>query len=218
MRCSVEGGSVLSYPGVCACSAPAFRKERAMNIDISGRHFELSEGIKTYAREKLSVMEKFYDGIDDIHVVLEVTAGTNHARIQVRGDRLKIDARAQSHDMYAALDETMGNLEKQLRRFKDRLHSHPHRPGQEDANAAFLSAGDIWMPDSGSELTGPLVIDRIDSLPRMRTEDAMTEYELIGGHCMLFHNIETSSVNAVYRASDGSSRVVELKPLREENA
>lgn len=56
-----------------------------MNIYISGRHFDLSEGIKNYAREKLSVMEKFYDGIDDIHVVLEFTAGTNNARIQVRG-------------------------------------------------------------------------------------------------------------------------------------
>lgn len=187
-----------------------------MNIDISGRHFDLSDGIKRYAREKLSVMERFYDGIDDIHVVLEFTAGTNNARIQVRGDRLKIDARAQSHDMYAALDETVSNLERQLRRFKDRLHSHPHRTGQEDANAAFISSGDIWMPAEGSELMGPLVIDNIDSLPQMKTEAAMTEYELSGGHCMLFHNIETSAVNAVYRASDGSSRVVELHHLEQE--
>lgn len=187
-----------------------------MNIYISGRHFDLSEGIKNYAREKLSVMEKFYDGIDDIHVVLEVTAGTNNARIQLRGDRLKIDARAQSHDMYAALDEAISNLERQLRRFKDRLHSHPRRAGQEDVNAAFISSADIWMPAEGSELTGPMVIDNIDSLPRMTTEAAMTEYELSGGHCMLFHNVDTSAVNAVYHASDGSSRVVELHQQEEE--
>lgn len=202
--------------GPSVCRALEHRKEQGMNIYISGRHFDLSEGIKNYAREKLSVMEKFYDGIDDIHVVLEFTAGTNNARIQVRGDRLKIDARAKSHDMYAALDEAISNLERQLRRFKDRLHSHPRRAGQEDVNAAFISSADIWMPAEGSELTGPMVIDNIDSLPRMTTEAAMTEYELSGGHCMLFHNVDTSAVNAVYHASDGSSRVVELHQQEEE--
>lgn len=57
--------------------------------------------------------------------------------------------------MYAALDEAISNLERQLRRFKDRLHSHPRRAGQEDVNAAFISSADIWMPAEGSELTGP---------------------------------------------------------------
>ncbi len=207
----------MSYLALLRVQCAVHRKELGMNIDVSGRHFDLSDGIKTYVKEKLSVMERFYDGIDDIHVVLEFSAGTNTARVQVRGDRLKIDARAHSHDMYAAFDESVSNLERQLRRFKDRLHSHPHRGAQEDTNAAFLSAGDFWTPATGSELTGPFVIDRIDSLPRMKTEEAMTEYELAGGHCMIFQNTETSSVNAVYRASDGSTRVVELIQLREES-
>jgi putative sigma-54 modulation protein len=186
------------------------RKGGCMNIEISGRHFDLSEGMKLHAREKLSVLERFYDGIDDVHVVLEFTAGTNQAHVQLRGDRVKLDARAKSHDMYAAFDETVANLERQLRRFKDRAHGHPHRSGQEQAGSAAPATYDLWGPAESSEFNGPVAIDNPETLPKFDTTAAMTEYETNGGRYLPFMNTETGKVNAVYRASSGASQVVEL--------
>jgi len=181
-----------------------------MNIEISGRHFELSEGIKLHVRDKLTVMERFYDGIDDVHVVLEFTAGTNNAHVQLRGDRIKLDARAKSHDMYAALDETVANLERQLRRFKDRTHGHPHRPSTEQTAHEAPATYDLWVPAESSEFNGPIAIDDPETLPRFDTNGAMTEYELNGGRYLPFVNTETGKVSAVYRSSSGASQVVEL--------
>jgi putative sigma-54 modulation protein len=184
-----------------------------MNIEISGRHFDLSDEMKAHVRDKLSIMERFYDGIDDVHVVLEFTAGVNHSHVQMRGDRLKLDARAQSHDMYAAFDETVANLERQIRRFKDRAHGHPHRgAGQEPLPMPSGPDGANWEPAGESELAGPIYIDNPSMLPKMSTTEAMTEYEVSGGRYMTFHNTETGRLSAVYRSTSGVSQVVELLP------
>ncbi len=181
-----------------------------MNIELSGRHFDLSEEMKSHVTQKLEVMERFYDGIDDVHVVLEFTSGVNHAHVQLRGDRIKLDAKAQSHDMYAAFDETVSNLERQLRRFKDRAHGHPHRGQQEQAPISAGPGMAIWDPAEPSELEGPVLISDDRQLPRLTTDEAMTEYEMSGCECMPFLNTETGRVSAVYRSKDGSSQVVEL--------
>lgn len=187
-------------------------KGDGMNIGISGRHFELTDEMKAHVSEKLSSLERFYDGIDDVHVVLELTAGVNHAHVQLRGDRVKLDARAQSHDMYAAFDETLSNLERQIRRFKDRTHGHPHRPAQEQGGPESTE-GRLWTAIEQSELMGPVRIDDPGELPRYTTMDAMTEYELNGGRYLPFMNLETDRVSAVYRTSAGASQVVELTRL-----
>jgi putative sigma-54 modulation protein len=203
----MEGGCFHVPPGfgdtpvVPVCD----RKGEGMNIEISGRHFDLTDALRTHINEKVSVIEKYYDGIDDVHVILEFTAGLNHAHVQVRGDRLRLDSRSKSHDMYFALDECVHNLERQMRKFKDRHHGHPHRNNHGNGN---LTTYYIPVEDSGIEAA--LRIDEDTELPRFTTNGAMTEFEVGGGDYMIFYNTETDSVSAVYRTSSGSSQVVEL--------
>ena len=181
------------------------RKGESMNIDISGRHFDLTDALKTHITDKISVIEKYYDGIDDVHIILEFTAGLNHAHVQVRGDRLRLDSRAKSHDMYFAIDECTSSLERQIRKFKDRLHSHPHRGSHSNGITATY-----YVPIETSELDRALSVEDGTELLRMTTNNAMTEFEVGGDDYMIFYNTETDTVSAVYRTSTGNSQVVEL--------
>ena len=179
-------------------------KGESMNIDISGRHFDLTDALKTHVEDKVSAFERFYDGIDDVHVILEFTAGLNHAHISVRGDRLRLDSRSKSHDMYFAVDECVSSLERQIRRHKDRVHGHPHRGGSNGKQGTY------YVPVEISELDKILLVENGTLLPRMTTNNAMTEFEVDGDDYLVFFNTETRSVNAVYRTPGGSSQVVEL--------
>jgi len=76
-----------------------------MNIEISGRHFNLTDAMKEHVEKKLATIERFYDGINDVHVILEVTSGTNHVHIQLRGNHLKLDSKSKSHDIYSAISD-----------------------------------------------------------------------------------------------------------------
>ena len=98
-----------------------------MNIEISARHFDLTDALKVHVDEKLSILDKFYDGIDDVHVILELSSGFSRSHVQLRGDRLRLDSRSKGHDMYFAFDDCAASLERQLKKFKETHHNHPRR-------------------------------------------------------------------------------------------
>jgi len=43
-----------------------------MDIQIEGRHFKVTEAIQTHLQEKLGKLEKYFDGIHRMHVILDV--------------------------------------------------------------------------------------------------------------------------------------------------
>lgn len=184
-----------------------------MNIEISARHFELTDALKTHVEARIEGFDKFYNGIDDVHVILEVTGGMNNAHIQMLGNRLNINAKAKSHDVYNAFDESCLNLERQIRKFKDKRHSHPHRNSQAE-NSNFLSKlpGRIFIPAENSEFGSVTVSEPINQLPRFTTTEAILEFELSGSDHLVFFNSETDKVSAVYGSVAGNSQVVELVP------
>jgi len=178
-----------------------------MNIEISARHFDMTDSLKEHVGEKLSVLDKFYDGIDDVHVILELDSGLSRAHVQLRGDRLRLDSRAKNHDMYFSFDECLSSLERQLKKFKETHHDHPKR--QNDSNK--LVAGAWYIAAEPSELKEPVLLEDTAILKRWSTNDAMIEFEVSGeDDNLIFFNTETDSFSAAYRTSTGATQVVEL--------
>jgi putative sigma-54 modulation protein len=178
-----------------------------MNVEISARHFELTDSLREHVDEKLSVLDKFYDGIDDVHVVLELSSGMSRSHVQLRGDRLRLDSRAQEHDMYFSFDDCISSLERQLRKFKETHHDHPHR----ENNGKNPVSGAWYIAAEPSELAAPVLVEDAAVLKKYSTNDAMTEFEVNGDDGnLIFYNTETNSFSAAYRTSSGATQVVEL--------
>ncbi|MBI4432791.1 MAG: ribosome-associated translation inhibitor RaiA [Candidatus Omnitrophica bacterium] len=95
-----------------------------MEIDISGRHFHVTEPLKQYAAEKLGKFDKAGLKIEAIHVVFDVQKFMHIAEIVVRGKELRVTAKEQSTDAYAAFDKCFANVQLQLRRTHDRVKDH----------------------------------------------------------------------------------------------
>lgn len=178
-----------------------------MNIEISARHFDLTDALKNHVEDKLSVLAKFYDGIDDVHVILELSSGMNNAHVQLRGDRLRLDSKSKGHDMYFAFDDCANTLERQLRKFKETHHNHPKR----QTNGKQPVSGAWYIPAEPSELQGPVLLEDNAELNRYSTNEAMTEFEVGGSEgSLIFMNTETDRFSAVYRTASGVTQVVEL--------
>lgn len=179
-----------------------------MNIEISARHFDLTDALRSHIGGKLSSLERYYDGLDDVQVVLELSKGMCSTHVQIRGEKLRLDSRNMGHDMYASFDECVSSLEGQLRRFKERRHNHPHRGPEEDSERVSL-----YEPSEPSELAGPITIENRIKLPSLSTNQAMTELEVSGGDSFIFYNEETGVISAAYRTSAGATSVVELHKI-----
>ena len=98
-----------------------------MEIDISGRHFKVTESLKDYVTAKVEKFDKYSLKIESVHVVLEVQKFHHVVEITLLGKNLRLTAKEESPDMYAAFDNCFGVVQLQLARQHDRRKDHKAR-------------------------------------------------------------------------------------------
>ena len=98
-----------------------------MEIDISGRHFHITEPLKAYAGSKVKKLDKYSLKIESVHVVMEVQKFHHLVEITLLGKHLRLTAKEESADMYAAFDRCFGVVQLQLARQHDRRKDHKAR-------------------------------------------------------------------------------------------
>jgi ribosomal subunit interface protein len=112
-----------------------------MKVNIVGRHLDVSPMHERHARDKFGKLDRYFAGIQHAEVVLDVD-GHGQARAfkveasVVLGHGAKLIGKAQADDMMAAIDLTESKLEKQIRRFHNRLKTRRNRARPDIAGAA----------------------------------------------------------------------------------
>jgi putative sigma-54 modulation protein len=112
------------------CSQP-LAKEVLMNLTISGHHLEVTPALREYVLTKLERVTRHFDQVVDVTVLLTVEKMKEKERRQKAEVTLHVKGRdifvEQSHeDLYAAIDQLMDKLDRQVVRHKDRLKDHHH--------------------------------------------------------------------------------------------
>ncbi len=99
-----------------------------MQIDIAGQNVEVTQALRAYVTEKLEKLERHFDNLTGIHVVLrlEKIEHAAEATVGVGGRTNPIHAEGVAEDMYAAIDKLADRLDRQVRRHKGKVTDH-HR-------------------------------------------------------------------------------------------
>ncbi len=97
-----------------------------MQIDVTGHHVELTDPLRNYVNEKFERLERHFDHVTDVHVILSVEKlrHTAEATIHISGGKLFADST--DEDMYAAIDSLTDKLDRQIKKHKEKLTDH-HR-------------------------------------------------------------------------------------------
>ena len=131
-----------------------------MKIITNGRNIELTDAIKTAVIEKLSRLEKHYDFIQEIHVILSVEknprihdAQIAEATVHVPGQVLHLETAHES--LYASIDELVDKIERSLKKHKTKLN--PKHEGQsirhlEDNNIEDDDAVELDETDKDADI------------------------------------------------------------------
>ena len=98
-----------------------------MEIDISGRHFHVTDALRDYAKEKIKKLDKFALKLETVHVVFVVQKFLHITEIVLRGKKLRVTTKAESTDMYAAFDKAFGNVQLQLGKLHEKRKDHKAR-------------------------------------------------------------------------------------------
>ena len=104
-----------------------------MQIKISARHCHLSDATQEFIREKASKLLHFFQRLTMIEVTVDVKNGQAAVEFLVSAEH-KHDfvARESNSDILAAVDLVMDKLERQIRRYKERIQDHRRDPSAGD--------------------------------------------------------------------------------------
>ena len=93
-----------------------------MQVNVSGHHIEVTEALKNYVESKLDRLERHFDGITNMNVILSVEKQRQKAESTIRTSGGEVYAEAEAEDLYAAIDLMTDKLDRQLIKKKEKLN------------------------------------------------------------------------------------------------
>lgn len=115
-----------------------------MNLNLTGVHLDITTAIRAYVVSKLDRVNRHFDHVIDVNVVLSVDKLRHkvEANVHVRGK--EIHAEAIEPDMYAAIDCLADKLDRQVLKYKEKMSAHrADRETIERSLAAAVPPGQV---------------------------------------------------------------------------
>ena len=166
-----------------------------MNFSFVGKANAISEPLKEKTMEKMERLSKFLTEDTDINIAYKVTKLENKIEVTFNAFKKKLRAEAKAEDMYAAIDHVVDNMEKQLRRLKNRVETASRRT----VDAVAELAEDA--PDYDL-----LVIQRKKfPIEYMEAEDAIMQMELSNKDFFLYRDTITDEIHVAYKTKAGNT-------------
>ena len=100
-----------------------------MQINLTGHHIDITESLKSYVDNKFERLQRHFENITNIHVILTVEKERQKAEATVHVNRGNLFADNEQQDMYAAIDGLVDKLDRQLKKHKEKLTDHHRAEG-----------------------------------------------------------------------------------------
>ncbi len=165
-----------------------------MKTTVTGRHLEVTPALKAYAEERVNHLARYSSLATEASVILTVEKYRHQAEVALNVNGVVIQAKEETPEMYASIDQAVEKIERQLKKHKDRLHNHRPR-----AEQALENGADPDTVPAVRELT----CER-PTLTAMTPEEAARTLESGRDPFLVFRHGSSSQVNLVYRKADGT--------------
>jgi putative sigma-54 modulation protein len=171
-----------------------------MQVSVTFRHMEPSGALKSYAQERISRLVKYVDRPMDGQVTLSVQKFRHIVEVVLNADGIRITGDESHEDMYAAIDLVMDKIERQVKKYRQKIRKHKPAPGKE-----LRWRREIYEQASFGDEDIPVVV-RTESyfVKPMSIDEAAMQMDLTQQEFLVFNNATTQMVNVIYRRKDGN--------------
>ncbi len=177
-----------------------------MQVMTTFRHMEQSEALKAYVEEKLERVNKYIDEPISAQVYFSVEKIRHIVEIVITGRGITTKASEATNDMYAAVDMVLDKIERQLKRYKEKLKDH--KPGS-SSNGRTVSKK-ILKAESLESSPEPVVITtKTETAKPMAVEEAVMQMDLLHKDFLVFTDAGSGEINVLYRRKDGNFGLIE---------
>jgi putative sigma-54 modulation protein len=104
-----------------------------LRVTVSGRRGDVDEALRSYASEKASKLQRYYDRVQSVDVVFDSEASSHRCEVIAKADHhMTFVAKEEHADPTASLDAALRDLERQLTRHKEKFRNRKHSSGRPD--------------------------------------------------------------------------------------
>jgi putative sigma-54 modulation protein len=182
----------------------------AINIEIFTQNLELTERIDEYVRKKTGKLDRLLKDIDETRIDLNYvkSARSNSDRyvtqITIRGKGFILRSEERSDDIYTSFDAGLDKIQRQIERFKGKRSRG--RTGSFAEHMASVSQEEI----EGLEESPVIAKRKQFTLVPMDELEAIEQMALLGHeNFFIFFNVNTNSINVLYRRRSGDYGLIE---------
>lgn len=168
-----------------------------MQTSVTFKNLDASEHLKSYVGEKLNRFDKLLDNPAEAAVVLTVEKHRHIAEINIMGDRLTINGKEETGDMYSSIDMVLDKLEKQIKRGKQKI-----RDRRTGAKGQARTIREVPPPALEEEPVREVKVQSVEYKP-MDVEEAVLQMDLTEENFLVFTNARSEQINVLYRRKDG---------------
>lgn len=174
-----------------------------MKITITGKNIELTDGLKEAVEERLSKLDKYFTEDTPANVTLSVEKERQKIEVTIPMKGHMIRSEQISSDMYVSIELVEEVIERQLKKYRNKLVTKQ----QEEGHLAFSQ--DFVSAEADDEDEVKIIRSKKFGLKPMYPEDACVQMELLGHDFFVFCNAESDEVNVVYKRKDGNFGLIE---------
>lgn len=178
-----------------------------MRIAVQGKQMDVGDSLRTHIEDALKAnTEKYFDKAVEGTVTVSKDKHLFKSDITVHvGKEIHVQGRGKAEDAYAAVDEGIERIAKQLRRYKRRLRDHNRDNEKLHAEAAQYTVFSGHDEEIAEEAAGPAIVAEVDKeIHKLAVADAVMRMDLADLPVLVFRNSANGNVNVVYRREDGN--------------
>ncbi len=197
-----------------------------MQFAVTFRHMDATEALKAYAKDRLSCVRKYFPDPINCHVVLSTERHNHTVDVNLKlHNGYKVGGTETTENMYSSIDLVAAKIERQVRRYKDKLREHKVREltplpvlhsilaekWHEHQLAHTGPASEAERADSKPPPVPQIIERETVSADPLSVSEAVMQMNLLGAPFLVFRNDQSGQINVVYKRKDGYG-LIETSP------
>ena len=172
-----------------------------MKYIIRGEKVEVTEAIKNYITEKIGKLDKYFQKPEEIkaNVLIKIRGLEQIVEVTIPIKKIVLRCEERNEDLYKAIDLASDKLERQLRKNKTKMMKQKKDITKE------MKFEELESIEEKEEIVKRKKIE----MKPMSEEEAMMQMDLIDHDFFVYKDVETKTVNVIYKRKDGTFGIIE---------
>lgn len=176
-----------------------------MNVQITARHFELTDGIKEALNKRLEKLEKLVKESSRIHVVMEASKHGQKIELMIHLNEHFVKSEETDNDLYTAIDLATDKLVQKIHKLDRKKADRSHESIKYSLDVPSFEEEDYDDDEEPERITKRKTFN----MKPMMEEEAVLQMEMLGHETFMFFNAESNSMCLLYKRKHGDFGIIE---------